>query len=192
MKRKIFVVSTLLAVILAAGYAVQAGPMGRGGCRSQSAGVGGNVNCDQQNCNEEGGRVRHLDRMTKILGLSDSQREEIEAIMTAHHEENAPLSESMAAVRSQLREQSHSAELDEVKVEELADQQAELMSQMIVSRARMQSQIFALLTPEQQRIAEELGDGGFGPAGRGPGCVPPPGGCGQRPAPVDGAEPVVN
>jgi Spy/CpxP family protein refolding chaperone len=196
MKRKIIAVSALLAVLLAGGYAVQAGPMGGSpmggkGCRThqqgEPAGHGAHTRMDVKAC---GGQ---LEKMTIVLGLSDSQRQEIAAILTAQQETDAPLMEKIAAGRQQLWEAARSSEMDEAKVTALADEQAKLMSEMMVSRIHVKNQIFALLTDEQLEKAEALGDGcGVGPGCGGPACggpgcgTPdgaPQGGCKQRPVP---------
>ncbi len=193
MKRKMIAVGALLAVLLAGGYAVQAGPPGAG-CRTHNGEAGGHGCRSRMNCKEDGGR---LDKMVVVLGLSDSQRQEIEAVMTTQQENIAPLLEKIAAGRQQLWEAGRSSELDEAKVTALADEQAKLMSEMMVSRIREKNQIFAILTPEQQAKAEALGEGcGVGPGCGGPGCggpacgTPdgvPPGGCRQRPVPDEAA-----
>lgn len=182
MKRKIIAVSALLAVLLAGGYAVQAGPMGKGH-HGQQAEAGGH-GCRSRMNDDQAGCLGHIDQMTETLGLSDSQRQDVEAIMTAQQEDQAPLKEKIVAGQQQLWEAAQDGEIDETKVKALADEQARLMSEMMVSRIRMKSQIFAILTPEQREKAEELGErcGLGGPACGGPGGGPR-GGCGHKPGP---------
>lgn len=183
MKRKIIAVSALLAALLAGGYSVQAGPMGMG-CRNQHAAAGQQGCRTQMNCNVDGGCLGHFGRMADTLGLSDSQRQEIEVAVVAQQEVNAPLMEKIAEGRRLMMEASRSGDLDEVKIAELAEEQGKLMGELMVSRIRMKSQIFALLTPEQQNKAEVLCDGCEGGPGcsAGAACGPRCGGNEQMPA----------
>lgn len=179
------VMTAVLTVVLAGGwYAAQAGArgmgMGRGGDNGPQAEAGA-VGCRQQqtNCRQDGDPRRQVERMTEELGLSDSQRQQVEAIVTAQEEQDAPLREKIAAGKRQLWEAARGGAMDEAAVADLAAEQAKLMSEMMVSRLRVKTQIFAILTPEQQAQAERLDDL------RGPGCGGP--GCGRGPGrgPVD-------
>lgn len=174
MKRKIMAVSALLAALLAGGYTVQAGPMGMG-CRGQHAEAGQHGCRSQMNCREEGGCLGHLEQMAGTLGLSDSQRQEIEAVIKAQQEGNASLMAKIAEGRRQFMEATRGSDMDEAKVAELAEEQGKLMSEMMISHVRVKSQVFALLTPEQQKKADEFCEGCSG----GPGCAGGPG-CGPR------------
>jgi len=175
------VMSVVLAVVLAGGwYVAQAGPMGQGdhqgppaqagefGCRKQGG-------CRQQaGCKQDGKRLGPLAGIVDELGLTDSQRQQVEAIMTAQHEQNAPLRERIIAGKKQLWEASRGSSVDEAAIADLAAEQGKLMSEMMVSRIHCKNQIFAVLTPEQQtqaaKLEEERGPGfGFG----GPGCGKP-------------------
>lgn len=174
MKRKIIAVSALLAALLAGGYSVQAGPMGMG-CRNQQAAAGQHGCRTQMNCKEEGGCAGHFAKMADALSLNESQRQEIEAVVTAQQEVNAPLMEKIQEGKRQLMEASRGGEMDEAKIAGLAEEQGKLMSEMMISRVQMKRQVFALLTPEQQKMAEEFCDGceggpGCGSAGCGPRC----------------------
>lgn len=174
MKRKIIAVSALLAVLFAGGYSAQAGSMGMG-CRGAHAEAGKHGCRTKMNCKEEGGCLEHFSRMADALGLSENQRQEIEAVVNAQQENNAPLMEKIAEGKRQIMEASKSGEMDEAQIAGLAEEQGRLMGEMMVSRIKMKSQIFALLTPEQQKKAEEFCDGceggpGCGAAGCGPRC----------------------
>ncbi len=97
-----------------------------------------------------------LARMTRVLGLSDAQQTQIKAIFTAEREKDAPLMEKMAAYRKQLHETAHSGTFDEAAVRAIASNRAQVEIELTVSRARVQSQINAVLTPEQRALAERL------------------------------------
>lgn len=178
MKKQVMI--AVLAVVLAGGwYAAQAGTRGMGRGDSGPAAEAGAFGCRQQtNCRQDGGPMRHVERMAEELGLSDSQRQQIEAIINAQHEQDAPLMERIADGKRQLWEASRGGVMDEATVTALAAAQAQLMSEMMVSRLRVKTQIFAVLTPEQQAQAENLDDE-RGPGCGGAGCGGP--GCGRGP-----------
>jgi len=175
MKRKIVAVGALL-MVLAGGYAVQAGPMGAG-CRNHQNGMGQPGCRTQMNCREEGRCLDHFQRMADTLGLSERQRQDIEAVLKGQEEGHAQLMEKIAEGRRQLMEASRSSDMDEAKVAELAEEQGRLMSEMMVSQVQVKKQIFALLTPEQQQKADAFCDGCAGGTGcRGPWSGPGEGG----------------
>lgn len=184
MKKQIVI--ALLTVVLAGGwYASQAGARGMGMARGGNAPQAtaqaetGAIGCRQQaGCRPGSGPGQNVERMAAELGLSDSQRQQIEAIVTAQQEQDAPLLEKIAAGKLKLWEAARGGDLEETAVTELAAAQAELMSEMMVSRLRVKSQIYALLTPEQQAQADSL-DAERGPGCGGGGCGGP--GCGRGP-----------
>jgi len=188
MKRKVIAVGALLAALLAGGYTVQAGPAGKGDRAPQPQVEAGRPGCRTQMGCREDGCLSHFAKLADGLGLNEEQRQEIEALIKAQQEGNAPLLEKIAAGRRELMEAARSGEADEAKITELAEAQGKLMSELMVSRVRVKSQIFALLTPEQQKEAEAFCDGcDGGPGfGNGPGCRPRCGN-GQNPGPSGGA-----
>jgi protein CpxP len=99
---------------------------------------------------------RRVDRMAEALGLSDAQKEQVTALLQAEQSNNAPLREQLAASRQQLKLATQAATFDEAAVKTIATNQAQIISQLIVSHARTRSQINALLTPDQRALAEKL------------------------------------
>lgn len=97
-----------------------------------------------------------LARMTESLGLNDTQKEQIGAIMKAQWEKNAPLRQQLRASMNQLREAALAETFDEDSVRTLADSQSRIRTELIVSRAKAGSQIRALLTPEQRELAKKF------------------------------------
>jgi Spy/CpxP family protein refolding chaperone len=95
-------------------------------------------------------------RMAQELGLSESQKKQINALLKAEQEKSAPLREQIEENREQLRKASLTAPFNEAAVRELAAKQAQLKTELLVSHARVKSEISALLTPEQRARAEKL------------------------------------
>ena len=96
------------------------------------------------------------------LSLTQSQKEAIQQVMTHERHLMEPLMARSRSIREKLLalDPQHSY-TKEIKT--LADAQATLLARFIVANARMQSEIYRLLTPEQQRKLDDLkrsGDSG--------------------------------
>src|SRR6266540_1912129 len=111
-----------------------------------------------------------LVRMAKQLGLSDDQRAKIENIIKGEREKSAPLVQKLQENRKQLRQMEQTPNFDEPAVRKIAESQAQLLTELMVEKARSHNRIMSLLTPEQRVLAEKIepsrGD-------RGPGHRPP-------------------
>ncbi|MGE5239579.1 MAG: Spy/CpxP family protein refolding chaperone [Chloroflexota bacterium] len=140
MKRKI-IISVVLAMTVVVGV-----------CLTQAQGFFGPPGED----GPDGRFERHLDRMAEVLGLSDAQKEQISALVKAEQEKNAPLRQQLAEYREQIRQASLAETFDEAAVRAIAGKEAQLKTELIVSRARVKSQINALLTPEQRVQADKI------------------------------------
>jgi periplasmic protein CpxP/Spy len=133
------------------------------------------------------GREHHgpsLDRIGEALRLSDAQQVKVAELIRAERGKNASLRQKLIENEKRLRQAGQAAKFDEAAVRSIAAQQAQLLSEQMVARARTQHQIFALLTPEQQARAEKFPPLGampapFGPPG--PGGPGGPGDLGGRP-----------
>ena len=114
------------------------------------------------------GSGRHFARLARALDLTDAQKEQVKTILEAEMEKVAPLRQALGETREKIRRAVEAEPFDEATVRTLAASQSETRTEMIVSRARVQSQIFALLSPEQQEQAKEWLTGGKGRHGHRP------------------------
>ena len=124
------------------------------------------------------GPERPLDLMAKVLELSDDQKARIKALMVQEHETMGKFRQSMDEGRKAMDDLAMSDEFDAAKAKALADNQARKLSEMIMTKAKLQNQIFAVLTPEQRTLAKRirplLQPPGMGPMGGGPAGPPCP------------------
>ncbi len=97
-----------------------------------------------------------FERLAKKLNLTDTQKEQAKQIMEASKSKVQPLKESMKSIHQQLDAATADGQFDEAQVQALASQQANITAQLIVEKERTQSQLFAILTPEQQAQAKQL------------------------------------
>lgn len=97
-----------------------------------------------------------LIRMSRVLRLSSTQKNGINAIIDAEMEMVKPLLEKVHENRSRLMQAAEAIAFDEEVVRELAVGQAKIDAELTVFRIKTQSQIHALLTPEQQEMVKFL------------------------------------
>ena len=103
-----------------------------------------------------GHRRGGFERIAEKLNLTDAQKAQIKQIREASKTTVQPLRENMKSIRQQLREAAADGNFNEAQVQNLANQQANVMAQLTVEKIRAKSQIFAILTPEQQTQAKAL------------------------------------
>ena len=89
------------------------------------------------------------------LGLTQSQKQAIQQVMTREHHKMEPLMAQSRSIREKLLalDPQHS---NKKEIKTLADAQAALLAKFIVANARMQSEIYKLLTAEQRRKLNDL------------------------------------
>lgn len=89
------------------------------------------------------------------LGLTQSQKEAIQQVMARERHNMEPLLAQLRNVRERLLalDVQHSGKKE---IKTLADAQAALLGKFTVANARMQSEIYKLLTPQQQRKLDGL------------------------------------
>src|ERR1700758_312645 len=89
------------------------------------------------------------------LRLTKSQKEAIRQVMARERHNMEPLFAQLRSVRQKLLalDVQHSNKKD---IKTLADEQAALLARFIMANARMQSEIYKLLTPQQQRKLDDL------------------------------------
>jgi periplasmic protein CpxP/Spy len=109
---------------------------------------------------------RMLAHMTEDLDLSTDQVTQIKAIMTDEESKVSPFREKMADLDEQMRTATANGQFDEAKVREIATQQAQVLTELIVERKRGESRTYAVLTAEQRQKFDEM---------RKAGPPPPPG-----------------
>src|SRR5215471_12602741 len=96
-----------------------------------------------------------LRRMTKELNLTDAQQTQIKGILAAEKSKIEPLQKQLHDNRMAAAN-NVTANFDEAQVRAQANQQASIMSHLIVERACTRSLIYVVLTPEQQAKAQQL------------------------------------
>ena len=102
------------------------------------------------------GHMEHmLEFFTDYLNLSDAQQAQVKAVLQKEHGTIKPLMQQMHQTEAQLR-QYELGGYDEAKVRALATQQAQTQTELTVQKTRIHSELFQLLTAEQQAKLKEF------------------------------------
>ena len=107
----------------------------------------------------EWGMGRHGDHMMEFfaeyLNLSDAQRTQMKAVLQKEHGTIKPLMQQMHQTEAQLKQYEEGA-FDEAKVRTLVTQAAQNQIELTVQKTRIHSELFQMLTPEQQSKMKEF------------------------------------
>ena len=91
----------------------------------------------------------------KYLDLSDTQREQMKAVLQKERPTLKPLMQQLRQAHEQLKPYEEGT-YDEVKVRALAAQQTQTMAELTVQETRIHNELFQLLTPDQQAKLKEF------------------------------------
>lgn len=84
------------------------------------------------------------------LDLTDAQQAQIKQIMEKERPTVQPLIDQLRQAHQQLRQLEESGTFDEAKVRALAAQNSQAITELIVQKARIESEMLQVLTPEQK------------------------------------------
>jgi protein CpxP len=90
------------------------------------------------------------------LDLTDTQRDQIRGVRQRHQAELQAAADRLRKAHDSQREAIDAIPVDEARIRTTSAAMAEAQADMAVLRARIHSEVWALLTPEQQSKAKEL------------------------------------
>lgn len=90
------------------------------------------------------------------LNLTDAQKAQVKQIMSQEKPTLKPLMQQMAQGENQMRTLELSGTFDEGQARTLATQQSQNMTELMVQRARVESELIQVLTPEQKTKLSQL------------------------------------
>lgn len=162
MKRQMLLLGLCGALLLGTGLSAMAAPgAGRYGAEGPGYGKRADARADF--------RRDHWGHMLRKLDLSEAQQKEVQKLTEANREQNAALRNQLGEVRRQMRQAMNPKTFDEKALRKLAAEKDKIQTELMVNRARTHSKIYALLTPEQQELADLAGKlrrlQGHGPRG---------------------------
>jgi periplasmic protein CpxP/Spy len=96
-----------------------------------------------------------LQKMTRELNLTEAQQSQIKTILTDEQSRTKPLREKLRqnAVAESMKMDGN---FDDIQVRAFANNQAQIMRDLIIEKERTKSQIYSVLTPDQRQKALQL------------------------------------
>lgn len=94
--------------------------------------------------------------LTKELDLTEAQQAQVKDIFTKEKPTIGPLMMQKGQLHQQLMQEAISGTFNPNKVQALAAQQGQLETALAVEHAKIASQIFNILTPDQKTKAQQL------------------------------------
>jgi Spy/CpxP family protein refolding chaperone len=145
---KSLLVATFLTATLGLGQAFAAP-------RDQSPSRNDQVKWEHGQNRENQRGLGHFGRMARHLELSVGQKEQIHAILEEHRGKVKDLRQHLGESRKQLRQLVKAESFDESVVRGIGAGQADARTELMVEQARVHHRIRALMTPEQQALADQ-------------------------------------
>ena len=96
-----------------------------------------------------------LKHMVKQLNLTEAQQTQIKGILAEEKTKTKPMMQQLRQ-NEQAGYANVNGSFDENQARAFANKQAQLMTDLIVEKERMRSQVYAVLTPEQRQKALQL------------------------------------
>jgi Spy/CpxP family protein refolding chaperone len=140
-----FTLSAVLVAIVASGGAAL---YAQGGARGRAAGPGGP--------GEAGGRRFAAGFALGQLDLSDAQKQQVRDITMRHRDQTQPLMQRLGQAMAAQRIAIETVPVNEAAVRTASQDVAAAQADMAVEQARLHSDVFAVLTVEQQTKAKSL------------------------------------
>ena len=103
-----------------------------------------------QGMGHRGGFNHMLGFNTDYLDLTDTQQAQMKDIMTKEKPSIEPLMQQLRQGHQQMKQLEQAGTFDEAKVRTVASQQTQTMTELMVQKARIKSELMAVLTPDQK------------------------------------------
>lgn len=94
--------------------------------------------------------------LTERLDLTDAQQTQVKNILAQEKSAIQPLMQQVAQNRQQLMREATSGAFDEARVRAIASQQSQAETELSVEHAKIASQVFNILTPDQKTKALQM------------------------------------
>lgn len=97
-----------------------------------------------------GGIAHMLGFYADYLDLTDAQQAQMKDILAKEKPTIQPLIQQLAQGHQQMSQLEQAGKFDEASVRALASQQSQAMTELMVQKARIKSELVTLLTPDQK------------------------------------------
>jgi Spy/CpxP family protein refolding chaperone len=99
---------------------------------------------------------RRIARLSRRLGLSDAQQEQVQNMLRAEVPRLRPMLQQLAQQKQQMLATTTNGQFEQGKVTEIANQEAQTLAALIVPRQDIESKVYALLTVEQRTKFDQV------------------------------------
>jgi Spy/CpxP family protein refolding chaperone len=103
-----------------------------------------------------GGIAHMLGFYADYLDLTDAQQAQMKDLITKEKPTIQPLIQQLAQGHQQMSQLEQAGTFNEASVRALASQQTQTMTELLVQKARIKSELMALLTPDQKAKLAKL------------------------------------
>ncbi|WP_051689630.1 Spy/CpxP family protein refolding chaperone [Pelobacter seleniigenes] len=165
MKKQLMIPTLLMALLFTAGSAFAwGGGYGRNcsGPGARGAGMGAPMTYEQHQQRAS----QRLERMAVVLDLTADQKQQLADLFDQQWKAHQALRDKMLAGRAEMNSYRSADTFNEAEFRAIAQKQADLRTEMMVQRAKMQQAVSSILTPEQRVKADQLKEMGWGFFGR--------------------------
>jgi protein CpxP len=97
-----------------------------------------------------------VQRIERRLHITQAQREQVKAILKQEQPKLQQLHRELLSERSEMAAASQGGSFNAVAVQSVASKYAAANADVLVERAKLHSELFAVLTPEQQQRLQRL------------------------------------
>jgi protein CpxP len=164
MKKRVLIPALIIGTLLTGSLALAGPGFGGGNCGGGNCGGYSDGGCNGKRAGKgamsfeqhEERVERRLQMMSAVLELTEDQQAQIEGLLNQRWQDNQQRREEMQASREAMRELRSADTFNESEFRTAIAKHNELKTEMMVDRAKMQQELYALLTPEQQEKAETL------------------------------------
>lgn len=94
--------------------------------------------------------ARMLGFYADYLDLTDAQQAQVKDILAKEKPTIRPLIQQLEQAHQQMNQLEQAGTFDETKVRAVANQQSQTMTELLVQKARIKSELMTVLTPEQK------------------------------------------
>lgn len=152
MKKHVLIPALLIGTLLTGSLAFAAPGFGKfSNCNGANRGQGA-ITFEQHEAKME----LRLEKMTAVLDLTEAQQARIKELLNQNWQQRQNDRESMRNARDAMRTARLADPFDEADFRTKATKLNELKTERKIDRVKQQAEIYALLTPEQQKKAETV------------------------------------
>ena len=98
----------------------------------------------------------HMAQLAWRLDLNDSQKQQVKALVAAEKPNIQGLVKQLATTHQQMVVATQKGQFDDAKVRSIANQEAQTIAELIVTKQQLQSKVYSLLTPTQQAKFDQM------------------------------------